>query len=42
MHSNLGMYRVQFSGNRYEAIATSGFITRSIAASACIMPRRWN
>jgi 4-hydroxy-3-polyprenylbenzoate decarboxylase len=33
--SNLGMYRVQLSGNAYEKTARSACTTRSIAASAC-------
>ena len=43
LRSNLGMYRVQLSGNRYERESRSGAcITRSIAASAGTMPRPWS
>ena len=37
--SNLGMYRVQLSGNAYEPGARSDCITRSIGELGCTMPR---
>ncbi len=39
--SNLGMYRVQLSGNDYETNAKSGCTTRFIAGSASTTPRRF-